>query len=72
MPDHNTICDFETVLDEDRVKLINEYAVKWAAAEKLADPRGKTHECRVPTFPGLAGLRSHSGGDPRALFFDGA
>jgi hypothetical protein len=37
-PDHNTICDFETLLGEDGVKLINEYAVKWAVAEKLADP----------------------------------
>ncbi len=37
-PDHNTICDFETLLGEDGVKLINEYAVKWAVVEKLADP----------------------------------
>jgi hypothetical protein len=37
-PDHNTICDFETLLGEDGVKAINEYAVKWAVAEKLADP----------------------------------
>jgi hypothetical protein len=38
-PDHNTICDFETLLGEAGVKQINEYAVKWAVAEKLADPR---------------------------------
>jgi hypothetical protein len=37
-PDHNTICDFETLLGEDGVKQINEYAVKWAVSEKLADP----------------------------------
>ena len=38
-PDHNTICDFETLLGEDGVRQVNEYAVKWAVAEKLADPR---------------------------------
>jgi hypothetical protein len=38
-PDHNTICDFEALLGEAGVKQINEYAVKWAVAEKLADPR---------------------------------
>lgn len=38
VPDHNTICDFEKLLGEDGVKQINEYAVKWAVAEKLADP----------------------------------
>ncbi len=37
-PDHNTICDFETLLGEDGVRQVNEYAVKWAVAEKLADP----------------------------------
>lgn len=37
-PDHNTICDFEKLLGADGVKQINEYAVKWAVAEKLADP----------------------------------
>jgi hypothetical protein len=37
-PDHNTICDFEKLLGEDGVKQINEYAVKWAVDEKLADP----------------------------------
>jgi hypothetical protein len=37
-PDHRTICDFEKLLGEDGVKQINEYAVKWAVAEKLADP----------------------------------
>jgi hypothetical protein len=38
-PDHNTICDFETLLGEDGVRQVNEYAVKWAVAEKLADPK---------------------------------
>ena len=38
-PDHNTICDFETLLGEAGVRQINEYAVKWAVDEKLADPR---------------------------------
>jgi len=38
-PDHNTICDFETLLGEDGMRQVNEYAVKWAVAEKLADPR---------------------------------
>lgn len=38
-PDHNTICDFETLLGEDGVRQVNEYAVKWAVAERLADPK---------------------------------
>lgn len=37
-PDHNTLCDFETLLGEDGVRQVNEYAVKWAVAEKLAEP----------------------------------
>lgn len=37
-PDTNTIQDFEQLLGEDGVKLINEHVVKWAVEEKLADP----------------------------------
>src|SRR4051812_14112100 len=37
-PDANTIQDFEQLLGEDGVKLINEHVVKWAVEEKLADP----------------------------------
>lgn len=37
-PDANTIQDFEQLLGEDGVRRINEYVVKWAVAEKLADP----------------------------------
>ena len=37
-PDHRTLHDFATLLGEDGLKLFNEYAVKWAVAEKLADP----------------------------------
>jgi hypothetical protein len=59
-PDHNTICDFETLLGEDGVKAINEYAVKWAVAEKLADPSvvvGDTtaQEAAIP-YPNEMGL----------------
>jgi hypothetical protein len=38
-PDANTIQDFEQLLGEDGVKRINEYVVKLAVAEKLADPK---------------------------------
>jgi len=38
-PDHTTLHDFATLLGEDGVKLINEYAVKWAVEERLADPK---------------------------------
>jgi hypothetical protein len=38
-PDANTIQDFEQLLGEEGVKLINERVVKWAVEEKLADPR---------------------------------
>lgn len=38
-PDANTIQDFEQLLGEDGVKRLNEYVVKWAVAEKLADPK---------------------------------
>jgi hypothetical protein len=37
-PDHNTLHDFEVLMGEDGTRLINEYTVKWAVAEKLADP----------------------------------
>lgn len=37
-PDANTIQDFEQLLGEDGVKKLNEHVVKWAVAEKLADP----------------------------------
>lgn len=38
-PDANTIQDFEQLLGEDGVRQVNEYVVKWAVEEKLADPR---------------------------------
>ena len=37
-PDANTIQDFEQLIGEEGVRLINERVVKWAVAEKLADP----------------------------------
>jgi hypothetical protein len=37
-PDANTIQDFEQLLGEEGVKLINERVVGWAVEEKLADP----------------------------------
>jgi hypothetical protein len=37
-PDANTIQDFEQLLGEDGLRRINEYVVKWAVEEKLADP----------------------------------
>lgn len=37
-PDANTIQDFEELLGEDGTKKVNEYVVKWAVEEKLADP----------------------------------
>jgi hypothetical protein len=37
-PDANTIQDFEELLGEDGTRRINEYVVKWAVEEKLADP----------------------------------
>lgn len=37
-PDANTIQDFEELLGEDGTRKLNEYVVKWAAEEKLADP----------------------------------
>src|SRR3990172_8797034 len=38
-PDANTIQDFEQLLGEDGIRRINEYVVKWAVEEKLADPK---------------------------------
>lgn len=38
-PDANTIQDFEQQLGEDGIRRINEYVVKWAVEEKLADPQ---------------------------------
>lgn len=37
-PDHRTLHDFEVLLGEDGARIINEYAVKQAVAEKMADP----------------------------------
>jgi hypothetical protein len=38
-PDANTIQDFEELLGEDGTRGLNEYVVKWAVEEKLADPK---------------------------------
>lgn len=38
-PDANTIQDFEELLGEDGTRRLNEYVVKWAVEEKLADPQ---------------------------------
>jgi transposase, IS5 family len=37
-PDANTIQDFEQLMGEDGMRRINEYVVKWAVEERLADP----------------------------------
>lgn len=37
-PDANTIQDFEQLLGEDGMRQINEFVVRWAVDEKLADP----------------------------------
>lgn len=37
-PDANTIQDFEQLLGEDGVRRVNEYVVKWAVKEKVAEP----------------------------------
>ena len=37
-PDFRTLNDFEILMGEDGVRIINEYTVKQAVAEKLADP----------------------------------
>ncbi|HTP49436.1 MAG TPA: transposase [Anaeromyxobacteraceae bacterium] len=59
-PDHTTLHDFAVLLGEEGVKLINEYAVKWAVDEKLADPNvvvGDTtaQEAAIP-YPNEMGL----------------
>jgi hypothetical protein len=38
-PDANTNQDFEQQLGEDGMRRLNEYVVKWAVEEKLADPQ---------------------------------
>jgi len=37
-PDFTTLHDFAVLMGEDGMKLINEYVVKWAVKERLADP----------------------------------
>ena len=37
-PDFRTLHDFGVLMGEDGAKLMNEFTVKWAVAEKLADP----------------------------------
>src|SRR6516162_9333163 len=37
-PDHNTLHDFEKLMGEEGVRRINEYVVKKAVKEKVADP----------------------------------
>jgi hypothetical protein len=59
-PDFTTLHDFAVLMGEDGIKLINEYVVKWAVAEKLADPSvavGDTtaQEAAVP-YPNEMGL----------------
>jgi hypothetical protein len=59
-PDHRTLHDFAVLLGEEGLKLINEFTVKWAVAEKLADPSvavGDTtaQEAAIP-YPNEMGL----------------
>jgi hypothetical protein len=59
-PDFTTVHDFAVLMGEDGVRLINEYTVKWAVAEKLADPSvvvGDTtaQEAAIP-YPNEMGL----------------
>jgi hypothetical protein len=59
-PDHTTLHNFAVLLGEEGVRLINEYAVKWAVDEKLADPSvavGDTtaQEAAIP-YPNEMGL----------------
>ena len=59
-PDFTTAHDFAVLLGEDGVRLINEYVVKWAVDEKLADPRvvvadTTAQEAAVP-YPNEMGL----------------
>jgi len=59
-PDFTTLHDFAVLLGEEGVRLINEYAVKWAVEEKLANPSvvvGDTtaQEAAIP-YPNEMGL----------------
>jgi Transposase domain (DUF772) len=59
-PDFTTLNDFAVLMGEDGVKLINEFAVKWAVEEKLADPRvvvadTTAQEAAIP-YPNEMGL----------------
>lgn len=59
-PDFTTVHDFAVLMAEDGMKLINEYVVKWAVEEKLADPSvvvGDTtaQEAAIP-YPNEMGL----------------
>lgn len=59
-PDHRTLHDFAVLLGEEGLRLINEFTVKWAVAEKLADPSvvvGDTtaQEAAIP-YPNEMGL----------------
>ncbi len=59
-PDANTIQDFEELLGEDGIRRINEYVVKWAVEEKLADPKvvaadTTAQEATIP-YPNEMGL----------------
>lgn len=59
-PDHRTLHDFAVLLGEQGLKLINEFTVKWAVNEELADPSvavGDTtaQEAAIP-YPNEMGL----------------
>ena len=59
-PDHRTLHDFAVLLGEEGLRLINEFTVKWAVAEMLADPSvavGDTtaQEAAIP-YPNEMGL----------------
>jgi hypothetical protein len=74
-PDHTTLHDFAVLLGEEGVKLMNEYVVKWAVRENLADPRmvvadTTAQEAAIP-YPNEMGLmagftRSVAAGSRRA------
>lgn len=61
-PDFTTLNDFAVLMGEEGLKLINEYAVKWAVEEKLADPSvavadTTAQEAAIP-YPNEMGLMS--------------
>jgi hypothetical protein len=61
-PDFTTLNDFAVLMGEEGMKLINQYAVRWAVEEKLADPSiavGDTtaQEAAIP-YPNEMGLMS--------------